>query len=375
MDQRIELLQLWSTGQYGKSALARHFGVSRPTLDKWLSRYAQHGEPGLQELSRRPHHSPGRTADSLVERLIEEKLRHLDWGPKKLVVCLRRQEPEQPWPSPSTAGVWLKRAGLVQPRRRPRKTPVNDVPLHAGEQPNQLWCVDFKGQFRTGDGRWCYPLTLTDHASRYLLGCRGLPRPTAQLTRPWFEWAFREYGLPEVIRSDNGSPFASVGLGGLSHLAVWWIRLGIHPERIKPGRPDQNGRHERMHRSLKAAVLQPPAFDLIGQQQDFERFRLEFNQLRPHEALHMEVPASRYRPSERAYPEVLRALDYPPVWEVRRVRSNGCIKWQGRLVFVAEALIDEWVALQEIDNDVWQLCFSHYPLGWLGPGLGQVQRL
>ena len=375
MDQRIELIHAWSSGDYSKSELARSYGISRPTLDKWLQRYAEHGEAGLLEQSRRPLSSPQQTATALIERLIEEKLRHLDWGPKKLLVRLRKQDPELPWPAPSTAGEWLKRAGLVQSRRRPRSTPASVTPLRAGLQPNHVWCADFKGQFRTGDGRWCYPLTLTDQASRYLLCCRGLPRPGGGLSRPWFEWAFREYGLPEAIRTDNGSPFASVGVGGLSRLAVWWIHLGIHPERIAPGRPDQNGRHERMHRSLKAAVLKPPAPNLAQQQMAFERFRQEFNTIRPHEGLGMAVPAERYGPSPRPYPARLPAIEYPTGLQLRRVHSNGCIKWQGRSVFLSEALIDEWVALREVETDVWELRFGQYPLGRLGPGSSRVQRL
>lgn len=374
MDQRIDLIRDWIGGNYSKSELARSYGVSRPTLDKWLKRYLETGESGLQELSRRPLISPSQTAPELLERLVEEKLRHLDWGPKKLVVRLRQLHPELPWPAPSTAGEWLKREGLVQPRRRARKTPENAVPLRDGTHPNQLWCADFKGHFRTQDQRWCYPLTLTDQASRYLLCCRGLPKPTGELSQRWFEWAFREYGLPETIRTDNGSPFASVGPGGLSRLSVWFIRLGIHPERIAPGRPDQNGRHERMHKSLKAGALKPPAANLTEQQRAFERFRREFNEIRPHESLNMEAPAQHYSASTRPFPSRLPAIEYPTGLQIRRVRSNGCIKWKGGTVFLSEALIGEWIALREIDTDRWDVCFSHYSLGRLGPGDSQIQR-
>ncbi|MNO96537.1 Integrase core domain protein [compost metagenome] len=373
MDQRICLIDDWLTGRFSKSELSRQYGISRPTLDKWLRRFTEHGKAGLQELSRRPLSSPSRTDDAILERLVAEKQQRFDWGPKKLITRLRQVEPEIRWPAPSTAGEWLERFGLVTPRRL-RKRHVYAPPiLREGLQPNQVWCTDFKGHFRTQDGRWCYPLTLSDHATRYLLACRGLERPTGAQTRPWFEWAFREYGLPEAIRSDNGSPFASSGLARLSSLAVWWIRLGIYPERIRPGRPDQNGRHERMHRTLKAATLKPAAADLLHQQIAFERFREDYNTQRPHEALGMQVPAACYTPSLRPYPTHLPDIDYPADMKTRRVRGNGEIKWQGCLIFLSEALIGEWVALREVDTDTWELYFSDYKLGRLEPGTTQVR--
>lgn len=375
MDQRIRLVEDWLSGRFSKSELARRYGISRPTLDKWLLRFNEQGHAGLQELSRRPRHSPLRTDEAILERLVAEKQQRTDWGPKKLVVLLRQLEPEIDWPAPSTAGEWLKRLGLVNSRRLRKKRVYPAPVLREGLRPNQVWCTDFKGHFRTQDGRWCYPLTISDHASRYLLACRGLERPTGAQARPWFEWVFREYGLPEAIRSDNGSPFASTGLARLSSLAVWWIRLGIHPERIRPGRPDQNGRHERMHRTLKAAVLNPAATDLLQQQIAFERFREDYNTQRPHEALGMQVPAACYSPSLRAYPTRLPEIDYPADCQVRKVRGNGEIKWQGRLLFLSEALIGEWVALREVDTDTWELYFSDYKLGRLEPGAQRVRAI
>jgi transposase InsO family protein len=365
MDQRIKLIGDWLSDDYSKMDLSRRYGVSRPTVDKWIGRYEEEGAGGLEERKRAPRHCPHRTNEAVIARLVEAKRRHMDWGPKKLVRYLSTKWPETGWPAPSTAGEILRRQGLVSQRLRRSRTPAYSQPFHGCEAPNQIWSVDYKGQFKTGDGRWCYPLTVTDNDSRYLLVCQGLSRPRLQETRPWFEWAFREYGLPDAIRSDNGSPFASVGLGGLSVLSVWWIKLGIIPERIKPGRPDQNGRHERMHRSLKAATLKPPAQTLSRQQEVFTAFRREFNAERPHEALGMDTPASRYRPSGRRYPDGRLEVDYGDEFEVRKVRSNGAIKWQGRLLYVSEALVGELVGLKETDNGQWALYFSTFHIGTL----------
>ncbi len=363
MDQRIKLIGDWLSGDYGKSELSRRYGVSRPTVDKWIGRYETNGAGGLKERSRAPHHCPSQTSEAVVARLIQAKLQHMDWGPKKLVRYLSLKSPEIHWPAPSTAGELLQRQGLVSKKVRHSRTPPYSHPFHGCDAPNQVWSVDYKGQFKTSDGRWCYPLTITDNDSRYLMACQALARPRLLETRPWFEWVFREYGLPDAIRSDNGSPFASVGLGGLSALSVWWIKLGITPERIKPGRPDQNGRHERMHRSLKAATLKPPAQNLHRQQEVFAAFRQVFNAERPHEALDMETPASRYCRSERRYSDRLSEIEYGDEFEVRKVRSNGEIKWQGRFLYVSEALRGEPVGLKEVEDGLWGIYFSSHHIG------------
>ena len=363
MDQRIKLVGDWLSGDYSKTTLSRRYGVSRPTIDKWLDRYEQEGANGLEDRRRIPHCCPLRTSEAVAARLIEAKLQHMDWGPKKLVRYLATKLPETQWPAPSTAGEILRRQGLVSQRRRRARTPPYSQPFSGCNAPNQVWSVDYKGQFKTGDGRWCYPLTITDNDSRYLLVCHGLTGPRLQETKPWFEWAFREYGLPDAIRSDNGVPFASVGLGGLSALSVWWLKLGIIPERIKPGRPEQNGRHERMHRSMKAAILKRSAPDLQRQQESFTAFQQEFNTERPHEALGMNTPASRYHPSARYYPEMLPEVEYEDEFVVRRVRSNGEIKWQGQLLYVSEALAGEQVGLKETANGQWALYFNALHIG------------
>jgi transposase InsO family protein len=252
-----------------------------------------------------------------------------------------------------------------------RRTPPGSSPLRHCQAPNQVWSIDYKGDFRTGDGRRCYPLTVSDNDSRYLLLCQGLRHPRFAETRGFMEWTFREYGLPDAIRSDNGTPFASRALGGLSALSVWWIRLGIEPERIAPGRPDQNGRHERMHRTLKAAVCTPPATTLQTQQDAFNAFCQEYNDQRPHEALAMATPASQYRASSRVMPERIPEIVYTGECQVRRVRSSGEIKWQGERIYVSEALIGEPVALKEDEDETWQLWYSSHHIGTLNTRTGK----
>jgi transposase InsO family protein len=373
MDQRVKLIGDWLTGAYSKSQLARQYGISRPTLDKWLGRYADLGVDGLKEFSRRPFSSPFQTRDDLLELLLDFKRQHHSWGPKKLIHNLVRDNPRQPWPAVSTAGEWLKRAGMVQTRRKPNRPPTGPIKLRAANEPNKTWAADFKGDFALQGGKRCYPLTITDQASRFLLLCRA--QPSVAGAREGFEWAFREYGLPDVIRTDNGSPFASTGVTRLSSLSVWWIRLGIYPERIQPGRPDQNGRHERMHRTLKAALLDTPQSNLIQQQLAFEAFRHEFNYDRPHEALGMQVPADIYTPSARSYCGYLPAVEYPSDMEVRNVRLNGAMKWKGKLIFLSEALVSQPVGLREVDDGVWDLYLCDYPLGRLERGATRLSSL
>src|SRR6185295_15651836 len=260
------------------SELCAAFGVSRKSGYKWLQRYRDAGVEGLRERPRAPLHHPNATPAELVQQLIAARKQHGFWGPRKLVRTLRRAQPQLPWPAPSTVGAILARHGLVTPRRRRRGgVAVGRPALSPPTYPNQVWGVDYKGWFRLGDGQRCDPLTISDLFSRYVLACRRVPRLTAHCARPVFERAFREYGLPDAIRSDNGIPFASVGLGGLSQLAVWWIKLGIALERISPGRPDQNGRHERMHRTLKRETALPPCATAAAQQRRFDRFRIRFN--------------------------------------------------------------------------------------------------
>lgn len=343
--------------------LCHHYGISRTTGYKWLDRANQSGLDYLQELSRRPHQGPHATPPELVARLIEARRHHPHWGPRKLLKLLRRRDPRQPWPARSTVAALLRRHGLVLPRRR-RKYPGHaGRPLAPMSGPNVIWTADYKGQFKTGDGRYCYPLTVQDGFSRYLLGCRGLTGTTTAECRPVFERLFQEYGLPEILRTDNGVPFATGALGRLSTLSVWWIRLGILPELIEPGQPQQNGRHERMHRTLKRATARPPAPTLRSQQRRFDVFRLEYNTVRPHEALEDETPAALYARSPRPYPSTLPPIEYPGHYEVRLVSANGGVRWHKRWVNVSHVLAGDYVGLVEIDDGQWDLYFGLLKLG------------
>jgi transposase InsO family protein len=320
---------------------------------------------GLKERSRAPHHCPNATSEEIKERIVQAKLARPHFGPKKIMDFLRRNEPEREWPADSTAGEILKQAGLVKERRRRRRVPADSSPFKGCDNCNRVWSADFKGHFRLGNGRWCYPLTVTDNYSRYLLACRGLYRTTGTEVRPWFEWVFRTYGLPEAIRTDNGSPFASRAVGGISSLSKWWIQLDIKPERIETGKPSQNGRHERMHRSLKEAVTKPPKKDLSSQQCAFHEFTQEYNEKRSHEGIGRKTPSEVYVLSQRNYPMKLRPIEYDTDVTVRSVRHNGEIKWRGNFIYITDVLAKERIGLKEIDEGRWAICYSFHPLGTL----------
>ena len=365
MDQHILFIADYLSGDYTKSALCRHYDISRRTGDKWIERYRMHGPEGLYERSRRPHGHPHTTAAEIAERIVEMKLAHQSFGPKKVMDRLRALEPDQVWPADSTAGEILKRKGLVRPRRQRRRVPPDPRALVHCSAPAQSWSADFKGDVRLGNGKRCYPLTITDNHSRFILQCRALGRPTTDAVKPWFEWVFREYGLPETLRTDNGAPFASVAAGGLSQLSQWWIRLGIRPERIRPAQPSENGRHERMHRSLKEAVMRPASRTLAAQQRRFDAFVEEFNWQRSHEALGRLTPGRVHQPSPRPYPARLPEVEYDSGVTLRRVRRTGEFKWQGRLIYLSTVLAKEPIGLVPCDNDRWEIRYSFHRLGVL----------
>ncbi len=367
MKERLRLVSLWETGKYTVTELAKEFKVSRKTVHKWVGRYAQAGIAGLEERSRAPHHRPRATAEAVAQAVVRAKTAHPTYGPAKLRPCAdEAPEVVRAWPAASTRGRILGLRGMVSRRRHRRRASPWFLPFLGVDQPNAVWCADFKGWVRTADGTRCDPLTITDACTRMLLCCHILTRPDYAHVRPAFERVFREYGLPLAIRTDNGPPFASVAAGGLSPLSVWWVKLGITPERIQPGHPEQNGRHERMHRTLKQEAMHPPAATREAQQACCDAFRADYNSVRPHQALGQVPPATRYVPSLRPYPERLGDIQYPPLTEVRRVRSNGQIKWHGGLVFVSEALVGELVGLAE-EKDAWLVSFGPIPLGRLYP--------
>ncbi len=372
LDLRTEMISQWLSKEYSISELSESYGVSRKTIYKWIERYLNEGMVGLAELPREPYHHPNAIPEDVIRVILDMKKRRMRWGPRKVVAKLRSEEPAVKWPADSTAHDILKRHGLVRPRKYRHHVPAYTEPFLGCAEPNQVWSADYKGHFRMGDGRLCYPLTISDNNSRYLLGCWGLTRPTFEQTQPWFEWVFRHNGLPDAIRTDNGSPFASIGLGGLSRLSVWFIKLGIRPERIEAGCPEQNGRHERMRRTLKEATATPPKRDIHEQQKAFNRFIDEYNNERPHEALGQKPPASVYHRSSRPYPAKLPAVEYDQDAAVRYVHTNGCIKWDGNLLFLSETLIVEYVALKQVDNYLWEVYYSFHPLGILNERKGKI---
>ena len=365
MEQRMKFVQRLNETDEAMTELCREFGVSRKTGYKWLRRYEAGGVSALADRSRAPQRQANATPDEQVQAVLQARGLHRRWGPEKLRAWLIRKHPEQRWPSASTMGEILKRAGLTVARGNRLWVAPTPGRLHEAGQPNHVWCADFKGYFHCQDGSRCDPLTITDAYSRYLLRCQAVTAIGEQYARALFEAAFREYGLPQIIRTDNGTPFASTALAGLSALSAWWIKLGIWPERIDPGKPQQNGSHERMHRTLKQETAQPPSRTLRRQQRAFDRFKQDYNYERPHEALAMKTPGELYESSVRLYPGVVRSPEYGSGRIVRVVGSCGRIRWSGERVFITKVLGNEPIGLEGVDDGVWRLWFGAYPIGWL----------
>ncbi|HXZ71052.1 MAG TPA: IS481 family transposase [Streptosporangiaceae bacterium] len=363
MDQRERFIVAQRHALYTMTELCAHYGVSRKTGYKWLDRFQEGGRAALRDQSRAPHHCPHKISADLAALLCSARRAHPTWGPGKLRDWLAPRQPGVRWPALSTMEDLFARAGLVKKRRRRRPIWHPGVVAPVTHQPNDLWTADFKGHFRTRDGIYCYPLTIADQHTRYLLTCQGLLATKGHGVRQVFEATFRAFGLPRAIRTDNGVPFATTGLHGLSQLNVWWMRLGIQHQRIQPAQPQQNGVHERMHRTLKAGACRPPRGTLAAQQRAFNRFRTEFNEERPHQALHGRPPASRYRPSPRPYPEQLPPLEYPGHFAVKRVTSAGTVRLGRRLLFVATALKHLDLGLDETGDGIWSLYFGTVLLG------------
>lgn len=365
MSQRLEFVEAFARGHWSMTELCARFGISRKTGYKWWARFESEGAT-FTEHSRRPQESPTRLDGELAALFLRTRLAHPTWGPRKLLAYLvRRHARRTEWPVASTVGALLKREGLVRTRRRRPAPGHPGRPLTPMDAPNAIWTIDFKGQFKLGSGAYCYPLTVVDGYSRYLLACEGLPSTAGRGARGVLERLFRTYGLPDRIRSDNGSPFATCALGRLSALSVWWLKLGILPELIQPAHPEQNGRHERMHRTLKAEATRPAAHSPRGQQRRFNAFQQEYNAERPHEALGQEPPAAHYRPSPRPYPRQVRSPEYPRHYETRYVSTNGGIRWHKRWVNVSHVLAEEYVGLDEVADGVWSVYFGDLLLGRL----------
>jgi transposase InsO family protein len=374
MDRRIALIGEWLEGLSSMVELAERYGISRKTAYKWRDRYDAEGPAGLRDRSSAPLEHGRATSGELVAMIVAQRERRPRWGPLKIIATLKERWPDEAWPAPSTAGEILKRAGLVQGRRRRVRVPPTLGGLTVAERPNHVWAVDYKGWVRLGDGRRCEPLTVTDSFSRYLVALEGCESTKGAQAHPIFERAFAEHGLPEVIRSDNGAPFASVGVTGLSALGVWWAKLGIDHERTQPGKPQQNGRHERFHLTLKEA-MEPLSSDWSAQVERFTAFRSDYNHQRPHQALSQTPPARHYAPSPRPLPTRLPEPDYPCEADIRRVRLNGEIRWGGDTLFVSEALIGEWVAIEEQETGELLMRFYNKPIGIIDTRHMRLQRL
>jgi len=348
------------------AAAAEQLGVSRKTLHVWLRRYHEGGLAGLEARSSAPKTTPHAVDPEQVAEIVALRLQHPTWGPKKLRAWLDREYPRTQWPVPSTMGDLLRRRGLVKNRRRRRgRSAEPKASFQPATKPNDTWCMDFKGHFPLGAGGRCHPLTTQDLVTRYLLVAEGMRAERDALVWPVLERAFREYGMPKTVRHDNGAPFASNGAGGLSRLSVRLIRLGIVVERTDVASPAQNGRLERMHRVMKAEAASPPEETLKAQQRVLDRFRREYNEERPHEAIGLAVPASLYQPSPRAYPGQLPEIEYGREVMTRRLYPAGLLRWQGRIIFVSTPLGGELVGLRPIGDGLHELIFGNVFLGVL----------
>jgi transposase InsO family protein len=363
MDQKTQFIADYLRETFSVTELCDMYKVSRKTAYKWIGRYLRQGPAGLEDRSRKPRNSPNRIPEYIEAALLQARTRHPSWGAKKLLPYLAKRFPNEQLPLESTVFEILGRHGMLARKRQRRRIGHPGAPGNSMLAPNDVWCADFKGQFKTGDGRYCYPLTATDGFSRYLLGCQALPSTAVDGSKPVFTRLFKEFGLPKRIRTDNGVPFATNSLARLSSLSAWWVRLGVMPALIEPGKPQQNGRHERMHRTLKAETTRPPAGNLQAQQRKFNRFQSEYNTERPHEALDMQTPLALYSPSPREMPNRLAPLEYPDRFEVRYVSGNGGVRWNGRWLCVSIVCVGEYVGFEEIDDGLWIVYFGPVKLG------------
>jgi len=362
VEERTRFVLELQRGLLTMTDLCAVYGIARETGYYWVRRYQQGGLEALQDRGRAPERHPNQTPARIEEAVLELRREHMSWGPRKLKHVLERKAPQHTWPAASTIGALLAREGLVVARKKRRRAPPYTQPFAAADAPNRVWCADFKGWFETQDGERIDPLTITDACSRYLLRCQQVKKTNGEQVQGIFEAAFRECGLPAAIRTDNGPPFASRAIAGLSRLAVWWMKLGIVPERIATGHPEQNGRHERMHRTLKQETASPPAANRRAQQRAFDRFRREYNEERPHEALEMQTPGAVYAPSECCYPPRVPEPQYGRDFLVRRVPASGDFKWKGQHIFLSETLMGETIGLLPLDDRVYTVYFAAFPI-------------
>jgi putative transposase len=375
LEERTRFAVEYESGDWTMTELCHHFGISRKTGYKILERWESAGTAGLSDRNRAPHHHPNRTPAGVVEQVLDLRHAHPRWGPRKLRAWLQRHQPKALWPAASTIGSLLKQAGLASPRRLRRRAPLFTQPFANARQPNDVWCVDFKGWFRTGDGERIDPFTMTDACSRYLLRCQAVDKTDTASVSAICRAAFHEYGLPGAIRSDNGAPFASRAIAGLSRLSVEWMKLGIAPERIQPGHPEQNGRHERMHLTLKQETASPACANRRQQQTAFHRFRRVYNEQRPHEALGMQPPATVYTNSPRRCPERIPQPEYDQGVHVRRVAVHGQFYWKTKEFFLTKVLAGERIGLEQVDDQLYCILFAGFPIAYLNEQDNSVSNL
>jgi transposase InsO family protein len=365
MDQKREFINLYISGAYSLSELCRAFNISRPTARKYANRFKEMGDPGLNAQSRAPHHIPLKTEPEIERAICEYRRQKPTYGIEKILRILKNKYSEDRLPALSTGNLILKRNGLIIPKKRFRRVePVH--PIFDPSSPNEVWSGDFKGKFKMGNGVYCSPLTLADSFSRLIFTAKGMHEATYEGCRKEYEEVFREYGMPWQLHTDNGPPFGCVAsLCRLTRLAVWLIELGIEPVYSDPGHPEQNGRHERMHRDLKAEATRPPGYNLQAQQRKLNAFRIEYNEVRPHSALNLETPSKIHVRSERNFPEKIEVWEYPKEMKIRRVCRNGAIRWgHSHWVGVSTTLMEKNIGLEELGDGIWGVYFRQKRLGY-----------
>lgn len=377
VEERTRLVRLVERSGVSVAEATRLFGVSRKTAFKWLALFREGGAAVLADRSRAPHASPGAHDEALRALFVEGRRTHPYWGPRKLIAFLAARRPKLVLPAPSTIGLWLRAEGLVRPRRKLVKgESIGGGPFPPVLEANDVWCTDYKGEFRVGNGELCYPFTLTDAHSRFLIRCTAMRHISSDRAQSEMTSAFREHGLPAAMRSDNGSPFAAKGVGGFTTLAVWLLKLGVQLQRTTPGRPQENGSHERMHRTLKQETALSPQSSMARQQRAFDAFRHEYNYERPHEGIANATPSALFKPSMRQMPKKVPELHYPTGHAVRVVNSRGYLSWQGQSTFLSEALKGERIGIVESHLDGWwHLYFTHHELGLLHATGTFVERI
>lgn len=365
-DQKRQFVLLWKTNKYTLSGLCRDFGISRPTGYKILQRYEEEGWDALVEMSRRHNSHPNTTPQEMVDAILAIRTKYPRWGAKKVVAILERDWESESIPCSSTVNAIMRKHGMTIPRRRSIKKIKNQYPVFDPVNPNEIWSADFKGKFRMGNKIYCHPLTIADSRSRYLFAIKGMENPTTEGAKPVFERVFRENGLPLYLHTDNGAPFGSaLSLRRMTRLSVWIMEIGITPVYSDPGHPEQNGRHERMHRDLKAAATRPPAGCLVSQQKVFEKFIKEYNNERPHEALNMKTPREIHVRSSREFPRIIRDWDYAKEITPRYVSGNGAIRWGSNdWIMISTALSGKYVGMEEVGTGLWKLYYRHVELGY-----------